>query len=270
VLSWLDDASDPDGRQLRRLGELGRTKVAGRIMRRWGDGLSESIARAGAWNAEGWITFMPDTARAMLVNAGGYAPAASERGLRRAGSWSDYLSGNGPHEVQHSVSDPSPTAYRGPARWMEEGTANVFSRTPVFQHANAKAASLTEQHYAGMLAHAPAVQIGWEAWKRPALPKDDQSDYDKEVARNYGRSQQVLRDLVHLAGGDFRSNAGTARAFELLQHKSMRYTPGVLADAIIAEHGLEPKVRERLRERIKNAVDIEGGVSALAREFGIS
>lgn len=74
VLSWLDDPTDPDGQQLKRLGELNRTKVAGRIMRQWGEGLDQSIARAGAWNAEGWITFMPDTSRAMLVNAGAYDP----------------------------------------------------------------------------------------------------------------------------------------------------------------------------------------------------
>jgi hypothetical protein len=270
VLSWLDDASDPDGRRMRRLGELGRTTVAGRVMRKWGEGLVDNVAHAGAWNSQGWITFMPDTARAMLVNAGAYAPDKhAEAGLRRAGSWTDYLSGNGPHEVQHSVSGPSPTAYTGLAKWMEEGTANVFSRTPTYQRANATAANLLVHHYAGMLAHDAAFSTGWSAWKRPQLPKDKQSDYDKEVTRNYGRSQQVLRDLVHLAGGDFRSTAGKALAFELLQHKSMRYTPGVLADAIIAQHGLDPKVRERLRERIKGAVDIDGGVAALAREFGI-
>jgi hypothetical protein len=270
VLSWLDDPADPDGAKMRRLGELNRTKVAGRVMRSWGEGLTDDIARAGAWNSEGWITFMPDTARAMLVNAGAYAPdARTELGLRRAKSWSDYLAGNAPHEVQHSVSGPSPTAYTGLAKWMEEGTANVFSRTPTFLGANAKASNLDPHHYAGMLAHAPAFDTGWARWKRPELPKDKQSDYDKEVTRNYGRSQQVLRVLVHLAGGDFRSRAGKALAFELLQHKSMRFTPGVLADAIIERHGLDPKVRERLRERIKGAVDIDGGVAAMAREFGI-
>jgi hypothetical protein len=270
VLSWLDDPTDPDGRQLRRLGELNRTKVAGRIMRTWGKGLEANIARAGAWNAEGWITFMPDTSRAMLTNAGAYSPdTRTEKGLRRAASWTDYLSGNVPHEVQHSVSDPSPTAYQGLAKWMEEGTANVFSRTPTYQRANARAADLEPHHYAGMLAHDASFETGWSAWKRPALPKDKQSDYDKEVSRNYGKSQEVLRDLVHLAGGDFRSTAGKQLAFELLQRKSMRFTPGVLADAIIERHGLDPKVRERLRTRIKGAVDIQGGVAALAREFGI-
>jgi hypothetical protein len=267
VLSWLDDPADPDGRQLARLGELNRTKVAGRIMRSWGKGIEQNIARAGAWNSEGWITFMPDTARAMLVNAGGYDPHRQrEKGLLAAGSWTNYLSGNGPHEVQHSVSDPSPTAYRGPAKWIEEGTANVFTRTPAFQSRNARAANLRPEVYASRLAHEPSFDPGWGVWKRPAQQVDD----SKEVERNYGDSQVVLRDLVRLAGADFRSTAGRARAFELLQGKSMRYTPCVLARAIIEQHGLEPKVYDRLRERIKHAVDIKGGASAIAKEFGIA
>ena len=270
VLSWLDDPTDPDGKQLKRLGELNRTKVAGRIMRSWGDGLEANIARAGAWNSEGWITFMPDTARAMLINAGAYDPHGShEKALLRAKSWTDYLSGNGPHEVQHSVSDPSPTAYRGPARWMEEGTANVFTRTPTFQKKNATAANLRPEVYASRLAHEPSFDTGWTKWKRPELPAEKQKDYDKETARNYGDSQVVLRDLVRLAGGDFRSNAGKALAFELLQARSMRFTPGVLAKAIIEHNDLDPKVYDRLRERIKVAVDIKGGASAIAKEFGI-
>ncbi len=270
VLSWLDDPTDPDGKQLKRLGELNRTKVAGRIMRTWGKGLDQSIARAGAWNAEGWITFMPDTSRAMLVNSGAYAPHRElEKGLLQAKHWTNYLSGNGPHEVQHSVSDPSPTAYRGAARWMEEGTANVFSRTPTFQKKNAKAANLRPEVYASRLSHKPSFDPGWGVYKRPELSKEKQKDYDKETARNYGESQVVLRDLVRLAGADFRSNAGKALAFELLQRKSMRFTPGVLAKAIIEHNDLDPKVYDRLRERIKVAVDLPGGARAIANEFGI-
>ncbi len=272
ALSWLDEPSDPDGQQVKRLGELGRTKVAGRIMRRWGieSGIKENIARAGAWNSEGWITFMPDTARAMLVNAGAYDPhRGREKSLLRAGSWTDYLSGNGPHEVQHSVSDPSPKAYRGDAKWMEEGTANVFSRTPVFQSRNRRAANLRPEVYASRLAHEPSFDPGWKPFKRPELPPQKAKDYDKETSRNYGDSQVVLRDLARLAGADFRSTAGQRRAFDLLQGKSMRFTAGVLANAIIEQHELDPKVYDRLRARIANAVDVKGGAAAIAREFGI-
>lgn len=270
ALSMLDERTDPDGQKLARLGELNRTKVAGRVMRKVGDDLAAGVARAGAWNAEGWITFMPDTSRAMLVNSGAYDPhRAQEKRLLKAKSWTDYISGNGPHEVQHSVSGPSPTAYQGTAKWMEEGTANVFSRTPTFKAKNAIAANQRSQVYAGHLAHEPSFEPGWKPWKRPQLPAEKQQDYEKETARNYGDSQVVLRDLVRLAGGDFRSNAGKERAFELLQRQSMRFTPGVLAKAIIEQHSLDPKVYDRLRERIKGAVDIKGGVDALASEFGI-
>jgi len=272
VLSWLDDPSDPDGRQLARLGELGRTKTAGQVMRKWdGDGeLQQAVARAGAWNSEGWITFMPDTSRAMLTAAGAYGPNKStEKRLREAARWTNYLAGNGSHEVQHSVSDPSPTAYQGKAKWIEEGTANVFSRTPVFHQRNQQRAGLDPNVYAGRLAHEPSFEPGWKPWTRPAIEKSKQEQNDKDTARNYGDSQVVLRDLVRLAGADFRSKAGQERAFELLQRKSMGYTPGVLADAIIEHNKLDPSVRERLRERIKGAVDIEGGVAAIAKEFGI-
>lgn len=270
VLSWLDDPADPDGRQLARLGELNRTKVAGRIMRKWGEGLDQSIAKAGAWHSEGWITMMPDTSRAMLINAGAYDPHGShEKGLLKAKTWTDYLSMVGPHEVQHSISDPSPQAYRGTARWTEEGTANVFSDTPTFLRANRLGANLRPEVYASRLAHKPSFETGWDTYKRPQLPPQKQKDYDKETSRNYGDSQVVLRDLVRLAGADFRSNAGKDLAFELLQRKSMRFTPGVLAKAIIEHNDLDPKVYDRLRERIKEAVDIEGGVATIAKEFGI-
>lgn len=270
VLSWLDEPSDPDGRQLKRLGELNRTTVAGRVMRKWGEGLSDQVARAGAWNAEGWITFMPDTSRAMLVNSGAYDPHRQrEKPLLEAKSWTTYLAGNGPHEVQHSVSDPSPTAYVGTARWMEEGTANVFTRTPTFHSKNAKASGLNAARYAAMLSHEPSFDPGWKPFKRPEMSKEKQKDYDKETSRNYGDSQVVLRDLARLAGADFRSNAGKALAFELLQRKSMRFTAGVLAKAIIEQHELDPKAYDRLRERIKVAVDIKGGAATIAKEFGI-
>jgi hypothetical protein len=270
VLSWLDDPTDPDGKQLARLGELNRTKVAGRIMRKWGEGIETSLATAGAWNSRGWITFVPDTARAMMINAGAYDPHGGyEPGLLRAKSWTTYLSGNASHEVQHSVSGPSPTAYKGDARWMEEGTANVFSRTPTFHSKQAKAANLRPEVYASRLAHEPSFDPGWKHWKRPTLPPADQKKNDEAASRNYGDSQVVLRDLVHLAGGDFRSNEGKLVARELLQRKSMRFTAGVLANAIIERHQLDPSVYERLRTRIGSAVDVKGGVDAIAREFGI-
>lgn len=272
ALAGLDDPTDPDAKALGRAGAKGDTDRAGDIVRGWRSEykLDASIARAGAWNSEGWITFMPDTSRAMLTAAGAYGPGkTTEARLREAASWTNYLAGNGPHEVQHSVSDPSPTAYQGPAKWIEEGTANVFSRTPVFHTRNQQRAGLDPNVYAGRLAHEPVFDPGWKPWKRPAIEKSKQQQNEKDTARNYGASQVVLRDLARLAGADFRSKAGQERAFELLQEKSMRYTPGVLAKAIIERHNLEPSVYERLRTRIQTAVDVKGGVEAIAEEFGI-
>jgi hypothetical protein len=270
VLSWLDDPADPDGKQVKRLGELGRTKVAGRVMRKWGESLPRQMATAGAWNSEGWITYMPDYARATLAAAGGYLPnRTSEAKLRGAEKMSAYLSRVHPHEVQHSVSDPSPTAYQGEAKWMEEGTADVMALTPVFHTRNRKAAGMSAASYAGHLAHQPHIDLGWKPWTRPTLPADEKKKSDDAAKRNYGKGQATLTELVKLAGADFRTKAGQQRVFHLLQEKSMRFTPGVLAKAIIEHHGLDPKVYERLRTRIKGAVDLPGGVPQLATEFGI-
>ena len=271
VLSSVDSKSSDSGKKLSRLGELGRTKTAGRVIRKDLPDLKHEMASAGAWNDDGWITFMPDTSRAMLTGAGAYAPDPTlEKNMREAKSWSDYISYVPSHEVQHSVSSPSPTAYHGTARWMEEGTANVLSQTPVFQAREARSAHVSAARYAGLLAHPAKIELGWKPWTRPTLPPAEDAKTHEEQDRNYGDSQVTLRDLVRLAGGDFRSKAGQERATELLQAKSMRYTPGVLADAIIQQHGLDPSVRERLRTRIAGAVDIEGGVAALAKEFGIT
>lgn len=264
------DSTRPLGREIRRLALEGRKDEVSALFREAREAKAKSLARAGAWNADGWITFVPDTARAMLVAAGAYDPHGShERDLRRATGWSKYIVGNVSHEVQHSVSRPSPTAYQGAARWIEEGTANVFSRTPVL-HARARRDSGVNRHsYAAHLAHEPAIDLGWKPWKRPQLPPAEQERAKKEQARNYGDSHAVLLDLARLAGADFRSNAGIDRARDLLQRKSMRYTPGVLAKAIIERHDLDPSVYERLRTRIAGAVDVPGGVSTIAREFGI-
>lgn len=270
ALSVLDDRHDSDGAALRQLGAAGDTAGAAAHVQAWRPGFDKQIASAGAWNADGWITFMPDTSRAMLVNAGAYRPnRTTERSLLDAKRWTTYLSGNASHEVQHSVSSPSPTAYQGAARWTEEGTANVFSRIETYRSKHAREAGLSPQRYAAMLAHEPAFETGWGDWKRPTLPKQEQDGKAKEQQRNYNASMVALIDLVHLAGAEFRSNAGKERAFQLLQARSMRFTPGVLADAIIERHHLDPTVRERLRHRIASAVDNPGGVAAIAKEFGI-
>ena len=51
----------------------------------------------------------------------------------------EFLSGNGAHEVQHSVTDRTPAASY---TWMEEGIANVFSRSSM----SARTTSGSESH----------------------------------------------------------------------------------------------------------------------------
>ncbi len=270
VVSWLDDPSNVDGRQVARLGAKGLTKAAGDVMRVWGRDSADHVARAGAWHSRGWITFSPSTARAMLVSAGAYTPDAKvEPRLMNSAHYGVYAAYVPTHEVQHSITSPYPGAYQGDARWMEEGTANVFSRTPTFLAKIHAASNVRPEAYAARLKETPSYDPGWKPYRRPQLPADEQQRHDRDTARNYGDSQVVLRDLVRLAGGDFRSTAGKQRAFELLQGKSMSLTPGVLAKAIIARHGLDAKIYDRLRERIANAVDRKGGAQALAAEFGI-
>jgi hypothetical protein len=269
ALAAVDSKGDPKGAYLARLAGQGRTDKVGRSIREDRAGTIHDLASAGAWNSDGWITFMPDVSRMMLTATGAYRPdPKTEANVRRATS-ATYVAGNASHEVQHSVSTPTASAYVGDARWMEEGTANVMARTPVFLARQERSSNVFVQRYAGKLAHPAEVDLGWSAWKRPSLGSAETAKTDKEADRNYGDSQVTLRALVRLAGGDFRSAAGQQKAFHLLQDRSMRFTPGVLAKAIIQEHGLDASVYERLRTRIAGAVDIEGGVDALAREFGI-
>ncbi|MCW2961610.1 MAG: hypothetical protein JWM90_1997 [Thermoleophilia bacterium] len=229
----------------------------------------EARATVGARNAGGWITFFPPTARGMLTAAGAYRPGPGDEPQLSSPSMAKYISGNQAHEVQHSIT-PRTASVAEEARWIEEGTANVLARTPVFQARNARAAGLTPERYAQRLASEPSFDPGWKPYGRPNLPAAAAEKHDAMVSRRYGDSQVVLRDLVRLAGADFRSKAGQAKVAELLQAKSMKFTPGVLAKAIIAEHGLEPKVYDRLRSRIQVAVDLPDGVQGIAREFGIA
>ncbi len=266
AIAFLEDPAEADGVRLARLGAVGDTRAAGELLQSWREPMAARAARAGAWNGEGWITFLPHTARAMLVAAGGYDPHGShERYLHEAEKRVRFLAGNAAHEVQHSVTDRTPSAT---FTWMEEGIANVFSRTPAFQSQIARRAGMSTQSYAAMLAHPPSFETGWAPYSRPGgAAASEATDIARE--RNYDRSQVVLRDLARMAGADFRSTAGRGRAFDLLQGRTLRYVPGRLADAIIERHGLDPSVRERLRDRIKDAVDLPGGARAIAREFGI-
>lgn len=266
ALAAVDNRADPGKLRGHRSND---TKESGRLLRSAGHRFDRTIPGVAAWNDDGWITFMPHASRQMLSASGAYMPdARKEPDVRYVEP--EFLASMPSHEVQHSVSGPSPAAYTGAAKWIEEGAAEVFSTTPVFRSKLAAGSGVTAKSWWAALSRQPVVDLGWGTWTPPRMPPAKQQVHATTVARNYEAAPDVLRDLVRLAGADFRSTAGQEKAFQLLQAKSMRYTPGVLADAIIEQHGLDPKVRERLRERIRHAVDIEGGARTIAEEFGIS
>lgn len=267
VLASLDQDTR-DARVLQRALEHGGDRARDKVSAIYKD-YKDGVARAGAWNDEGWITFLPDVARSMLVASGAYQPhRQQEKRLRSAGTRADYLVGNIPHEVQHSVTGPVGNDYPRLA-WLEEGTANVFSRTPVVHSQNARLSGVNRYSYAAHLGHEPTFDTGWSPWKRPERPKEKEAEWQKEVAKRYERSQPVLRALAGLGGANFSSTAGRELANELLQGTPLVNTAGTLADAIIAEHKLQPDVREHLRRRILHAIDNPTGVKDIRKDFGI-
>lgn len=265
AVAFLEDPAEPQGTALARLGVAGDTAAASELLQAWREPMRQRADRAGAWNGEGWITFLPHTARAMLTAAGAYAPhKGREPYLADAPARIDYLSGNGAHEVQHSVTDRTPAAS---FTWMEEGIANVFSRTPHIQARLAKEAGLSVAGYRARLTQDPEFQTGWAPYARSGAATRAERSQHRE--RMYTRSQEVLRDLVAMAGAPMGTPEGDERAFQLLQGQTLHFVPGRLADAIIAQHELDPGVRERLRTAIKHAVDLPGGAKDIATQFGI-
>jgi hypothetical protein len=270
VLSSTDSKGDADGKALLALAAQGKIAEAGKHMQGFRAQLDDNIRFAGAWNADGWITYMPDIARMLLIPSGAYKPGTGEERMHQATKMANYVAGVNPHEVQHSVSTASPTAYQGLAKWMEEGTANVFSFTPVFHRQLARAQGVTPASFNSGLRTKSDIDLGWGVWNRPKPKVDPNSPDGGNAHRNYDVSQVVLRDLVRMGGADFRSKAGQQKAFDILQGASMRYTAGRLATAIIEHNDLDPKVYEKLRQRIAGAVDLPRGAKDIAAEFGIA
>jgi hypothetical protein len=266
AVAFLEDPAEPQGHALARFGAARDARGASELLQSWREPMRQRAERAGAWNGEGWITFLPHTSRAMLVAAGAYAPHRSyEPYLLDAQARVEFLSGNGAHEVQHSVTDRTPAASY---TWMEEGIANVFSRTPRVQERLASEAGLSVESYRANLRREPGFQTGWAPYARSGSATRAERGQQRE--RMYDRSQDVLRDLARMAGADTSTDAGLARAYELMQSRTLYFVPGMLADAIIAHNGLDSGVRDRLRDQIKRAIDLPNGAKDIATEFGIA
>lgn len=265
AIAFLDDPRESEGLELARFGAAGDSQAASQLLQSWRVPMKERADRAGAWNGEGWITFLPHTARAMLVAAGAYSPhRGRETYLLDAKARVEYLAGNGAHEVQHSVTDRTSAAS---FTWMEEGIANVFSRTPHIQARLADQAGLSVKSYRARLASEPEFRTGWAPYVRTGESKRAERSQQRE--RMYGTTQSIMRDLVAMAGARMGTPEGDARAFELLQGQTLYYVPGRLADAIIEHNELDPSVRARLRDQVRRAIDLPGGARHIATEFGI-
>lgn len=242
AVALLEDNHDTQGRALRRLGSMGDTLAASDMLQAWRIPMKQRADRAGAWNGEGWITFLPHTARAMLLAAGAYAPhKRREAYLLDAKTRVAFLAGNGAHEVQHSVTDRTSAAS---LTWMEEGIANAFSRTPHIQKKLAHEAGITVEDYEKRLATPPVFNPGWGVYVRGG--ESTRAERSEKRERMYDRSQQVVRDLVEIAGAPMGTPAGDQEAFRLLQGRTLYYVPGRLADAIIKHNSLDPSVRDSL------------------------
>lgn len=235
-------------------------------------GTYDGSKSAGAWNERGWITFMPDTARGMLVAAGAYQPDRlhkTEKSLRLGGKWAPYVVMTPTHEVQHSI-----TSRKGryeTERWFEEGIANIFSKTPIFARREAERTGINPHTYSAQLSHKPDLDLGWGPWARPKMNVDQRKETDKVQKQRYADSQPILRGLLRMAGAPLNTNAGVDKARQLLQSTELNRVPGNLANAIIERNGLDHDVvYEKLRQRIIHAVEDPKSLEKIAKEFGVS
>jgi hypothetical protein len=233
---------------------------------------SEHASRsAGAWNVRGWITFMPDTARMMLTQAGAYHPntrPAADARLRRAAKMADYIAGVTTHEVQHSI-----TSRKGryeDVRWMEEGIANIFSKTPTFLSDIKHDTGINAQSYAAHIGAKPVIDLGWGAWTRKPLPPAERKKTDEQQKQRYADSQPILRGLLRMAGAGLNSNAGKDKARALLQGSELNRVPGNLARAIIERNGIDFDANyEQLRVAIRESIKDPHSLEKIAARFGV-
>jgi hypothetical protein len=229
-------------------------------------GSLDESTHAGAWNARGWITFMPDEARALLVSVGAYAPGPGEEGYRAA-HLAVPMAAAPTHESQHSIT-PRADRYEN-ERWMEEGIANVFSETPVLARQIRHDSGMSEQSWAGHLAHKPVIDLGWGPWTRPEIPQAEQAEQDHTTQQRYVDSVPILRGLLRMAGAPMNTRAGIDKARELLQGSNLDRVPGNLARSIVERNGLPESAYEPLRQRIIHAIEDPHSLQKIARDFHV-
>lgn len=221
-----------------------------------------------AWNQDGWIIFRPDVARAMLTSVGAFTPPKGSS-MRKATVAADIVNHVPTHEVQHSASPVSGQFYSTPGKWMEEAVAEVLSDTPGVLRRTSMQTGVTPESYAGHLAHDSKVDIGWGHWAPQPRSAAEQAENARNVGRNYLRSQDTMRDLLHLGGFRWRSNEELAATKHFLQEAPAQHLASSLADVISKQHDIAPSRRAELAQRIATVVDSEYGLAELRADFGI-
>jgi hypothetical protein len=221
----------------------------------------------GAFDADGHIVLMPEYGRSLLASVGAYDPTSTEVAGRNPKRLHAFMPRLMRHELEHSAT--SATSYgRDPGLdgW-EEGVAEALSKALPSTAAARHDLPPTTQYGRGD-SRSMETTAGWRPYRLHPASKDDTA---KRSNATYGRRHRAVVDSLELAGINVHTRAGYDRARELLQEQSIARVPGRIADAVIAEHDLDPAVRERLRLRLREVTESteRDPVGAIAREFGI-
>ena len=232
-------------------------------MRSWRADSKEQIGTHDAFNVNGDVFVSPDAGRALLASVGAYVPSATERSGPGI-DWQKFLPHLLRHEVEHSVTPPK-SIVRPAIAGLEEGIAETLSTAR--PAATASRFDLPSRPLTPV-ADALAATAGWRAVPRKPAAVSEAAQASNAV---YAKRQDLVGQLLEVAGVDRHTRDGYATARQLLQGTPIERVPGHLADTIIARHDLDPKVREPLRLRIRDITESTAAdpIAALRERFGI-
>jgi hypothetical protein len=213
----------------------------------------------GGFTDDGNIITMPTMSRMLLASVGAYRPAPDERSAYDAGI-PTYLAHLLRHEVEHTVT-PGDSG-------LEEGIAEALSTARPAAAAGRYDLPPAAHRYGRTDHVSAAAAADWG----PHVEPNRNVQASESSNEHYVSRQNVVVDLLKLAGIDRSTRAGYSAARDVLQAPASRNVPGALADAIIAANGLDPAVREPLRVRIRDidSSSASDPVAALRKDFGIS
>lgn len=214
-----------------------------------------------AWNGDGELVIMPDVTRRLFATIGAYTPRTGDPILEKDHKTRDFVFRDDfdtlVHEGHHSVTPEK--MYSGAASAWEEAISSVFGLQDRARLARAAGARVRETIEDPGAARDDAG-LGWAPWNRAnVMPKQTEKQKDQTKV-TYHDGPAVVRKLLTLAGIDRRTTEGRALTDQLLESRSARFVPRLVADAIIKERGLDPSIRERLVSRVRESVDHPDGI----------